>query len=129
MGENIKYLGIDWGEKRIGLALGDSETGLALPFKVVGDLPELLKVIDVEKIDEIVLGEPKKMSGEAANDSWQGFFKDLRSAVSIPVHLLDERMSSLEADALPGEKGDKAARDSVAAMIILQSYLDGLLLQ
>jgi len=120
-----KYIGIDWGEKRIGLALADEETCIALPFKTVSSLDELLMVIKEEEIDEIVLGSPKKMSGEAANNPlWLNFVEQLKAKSSKPVNFLDERLSSLAADALSGEKKDKAERDEIAATIILQDYLD-----
>lgn len=120
-----KYIGIDWGEKRIGLALADEETCIALPFKTVSSLDELLMVIKEEEIDEIVLGSPKKMSGEAANNPlWLNFVEQLKAKGGKPVNFLDERLSSLAADALSGEKKDKAERDEIAATIILQDYLD-----
>lgn len=120
-----KYLGIDWGEKRIGLALADEETCLALPFKTVSSLAELLQVIKEEEIDEIVIGSPKKMSGEVANNpSWLNFVEQLKEKSGKKINFLDERLSSLAADALSGEKKDKAERDEIAATIILQDYLD-----
>jgi putative Holliday junction resolvase len=123
--EGKKYLGIDWGEKRIGLAMADEETCLALPFKTVATLNELLEVIKKEEIDEIVIGSPKKMSGEAANNPlWLSFVEQLKTKSGKTINFLDERLSSLAADALSGEKKDKAERDEIAATIILQDYLD-----
>lgn len=120
-----KYLGIDWGEKRIGLALADEETSLALPFKTVSNMNELLQVIEEEEIDIIVIGSPKKMSGEAANNpDWLSFVGELERKSGKKLEFLDERLSSLAADALSGEKKDKAERDEIAATIILQDYLD-----
>jgi putative Holliday junction resolvase len=120
-----KYLGIDWGEKRIGLATADSETGLALPLKTVANVAEVLDVILEEEIDEIVIGSPKKMSGEEAdNPAWLNFVDNLRGRVSKPLHFFDERLSSLAADSLDGNEHEKAQRDEVAATIILQDYLD-----
>ncbi len=120
-----KYLGIDWGEKRIGLALADEETCLALPLKTVSNLTELLAVIAEEEIDVIVIGSPKKMSGEVANNpSWLNFVEQLKEKSGKTINFLDERLSSLAADALIGEKKDKAERDEIAATIILQDYLD-----
>lgn len=120
-----KYLGIDWGEKRIGLALADEETRLALPFKTVATLEELLQVIEAEEITDIVLGSPRKMSGEAANNAlWLNFVERLKEKSSVRLYLLDERLSSLAADALGGAKKEKAERDEIAATIILQDYLD-----
>lgn len=123
--ESKKYLGIDWGEKRIGLATADEETCIALPFKTVETLNELLAVIKEEEIDEIIIGSPKKMSGEAANNPlWLNFVEQLKERSGKTINFLDERLSSLAADALSGEKKDKAERDEIAATIILQDYLD-----
>jgi len=123
--ETKKYLGIDWGEKRIGLATADEETCIALPLKTVSNLAELLEVIKEEEIDEIIIGSPTKMSGEAANNPlWLSFVEQLKVKGGKPVNFLDERLSSLAADALSGEKKEKAERDEIAATIILQDYLD-----
>lgn len=123
--DNKNYLGIDWGEKRIGLATADAETSIALPLKTVSTLAEVLAVIREEKIDAIVIGSPKKMSGEAANNPlWLNFVEQLRKESGKNVNLLDERLSSLAADALAGGDKEKAERDEVAATIILQDYLD-----
>jgi len=120
-----KYLGIDWGTKRIGLALADEETSLALPYKTVASLAEVLFEIINEDIDLVVIGSPKKMSGEAAsNKEWENFVKQLKAKAGVEVELLDERLSSLAADALEGEDKDKAGRDEIAATLILQDYLD-----
>lgn len=123
--DNKRYLGIDWGEKRIGLATGDGETGLALPLDTVATLNEVLKVIREEEIDIIVLGSPQKMSGEAANnESWKNFLEQLKAQSGRKVELVDERLSSLAADALEGKKDEKAERDEIAATLILQDFLD-----
>jgi len=123
--DNKKYLGIDWGEKRIGLATADNETCLALPFKTVNTLAEVLEVIKKEEIDIIVIGNPKKMSGAVANNpAWLSFVEQLKIQTDRPLELLDERLSSLAADALAGANQEKAARDEIAATIILQDYLD-----
>jgi putative Holliday junction resolvase len=119
------YLGIDWGEKRIGLASADSETRLALPFKTVGTLKELLLLIKEEEVDIIVIGSPKKINGlDANNPLLLEFVKQLKKGSAKPLYFLDERLSSLAADALSGRKRDKAERDEIAAAIILQDYLD-----
>lgn len=124
--EKIKrYLGIDWGEKRIGLATADSEVNLALPLSTVANLAGVLSVLKEEEIDIIVLGSPQKMSGEEANNpAWLDFLQQLRERGGRPVELVDERLSSLAADALGGEENETASRDEIAAAIILQSYLD-----
>jgi len=126
MSESIKkYLGVDWGEKRIGLATADSETDLALPLKTVATLAEVLNAVKEEEIDIIVLGSPQKMSGAVAdNAAWHNFLEQLKERSGRRVELVDERLTSLAADALAGEEGEKAERDEIAATIILQDYLD-----
>ncbi len=129
MSSRIKtYLGVDWGSKRIGLAIGDNSTRLASPFRVVGDLEEVLSVISFEEIDEIVIGKPLKMYDVVSDlDSvYIDFVKDLKRNLEIPIVEIDERLTSKHADSLPGDKKTKASRDSVAAMLILQAHLDTL---
>ena len=124
--DNIKkYLGIDWGEKRIGLATGDDEVNLALPLKTVSSLSDVLVALKEEETDVVVLGDPRKMSGAVAdNPAWLNFFEQLKERGGRKVELVDERLSSLAADALEGSDEEKAERDEIAAAIILQSYLD-----
>jgi len=122
----IRLIGIDWGEKRLGLALADSETALATPFMVAENLSEVARLIKNEEIDLIVLGEPRKLRGQNKdlNPRFQEFLQLLRAQIKLPIELVDERLSSKNADALVGNKKTKAPRDAVAAMIILQTYLD-----
>lgn len=120
-----RYLGVDWGEKRIGLALAEGETSLALPFKTVDSLKDLLAVINSEEITNIVIGSPRKMSGEAANNPlWLDFIEKLKNSTEINIHFIDERLTSLAADVRGGRDKNKASRDEIAASIILQDYLD-----
>jgi len=122
---NKQYLGIDWGEKRIGLALADGETKMALPLTTVSNLTELLKVIEEENITLAIIGSPQKMSGEKANSqNFLRFLKELKQEAKVEVVEIDERLSSKAADALFGGKKNKAKRDEIAATLILQTYLD-----
>lgn len=122
----MKYLGIDWGSKRIGSSLGDSETKIATPFKVIGSIDEIIEIIKKEDINVIILGQPLKMQEpeKELQEPFLEFKKSLKERVSIPVELIDERLTSKAADALVGDKKTKAPRDAIAAMIILQSYID-----
>jgi len=125
LSEDQQYLGVDWGEKRIGLALADIETRMALPFITVPNLRSLLAIVKAENIGLIVIGSPRKMAGEAAsNPLFLSFLKDLKAQSPVPVVEIDERLSSKAADALPGQQRDKAGRDEIAATIFLQNYLD-----
>ncbi len=124
---DINYLGVDWGEKRIGLSLADSENRIATPFKTIKNISELVKIILEEDINSVVIGLPKKMStGTIENSNFSKFIKILRTRLvdkNISLEFIDERLSSVQADTLK-VKEVKYERDSVSAMIILQSYLD-----
>lgn len=121
-----KYLGIDWGEKRIGLAYADEETKLALPLGTVSNLAGVLQTIDEEEITQIVIGLPYQMAGldHKINDSFLKFISALKLKTNLPVIQIDERLSSQAADALGGPKKMRAGRDEIAAALILQTFLD-----
>ncbi|MFZ2310541.1 MAG: Holliday junction resolvase RuvX [Patescibacteria group bacterium] len=121
-----KYLGIDWGEKRIGLATADEETGLSLPLGTVPNLAGVLQTIIDEEITTIVIGRPYKIGGLdiKLSPDYLKFLELLTAQITIPIHEIDERFSSKEADAMGGPKNMRAGRDEIAAALILQSYLD-----
>ena len=121
-----KYLGVDWGEARIGLALADGETKIATPFKTAASVEDVARVVEEEEIDVVVVGRPSQISNFQfpISKQFKNFLNELKSKINIPVELIDERLSSKAADALPGDKKTKAGRDEIAAMLILQSYLD-----
>ena len=128
MTEEKKYLGIDWGEARIGLSLGDNVLNIATPHEVVSSVDEVIDVIKKEDIDEIVLGHPLSLGvgEERFHEDYLDFSEKLKKATPIKINSFDERLSSKAADALLGNKKTKAPRDALAAMIILQGYLDTL---
>lgn len=121
-----KYLGIDWGEKRIGLATADEEINLALPFGTAADLAAVLKVISDEEITKIIIGRPYQMASleHDINPNFLKFIDLLSAQISVPLIQIDERLSSLAADAMGGPKKMRAGRDEIAAALILQNYLD-----
>jgi putative Holliday junction resolvase len=119
-------LGIDWGEKRIGLAWGDTETKVATPFKTVHSLREVLDIIQQEQVELAVLGAPYKYEGSRElSPEFKEFWQQLEQNSGVEVAVVDERLTSKEADSLPGDKKVKADRDSMAAMLILRQYLEG----
>jgi putative Holliday junction resolvase len=123
-----RYLGIDYGTKRIGLALGDSITKIATPFKVVSTLADIVLVIKEEDVDHLVVGVPLTMRKEkgAMHEKVEEFISDLSDLTGLSIEQVDERLSSKAGDALVGGKKDKAPRDAIAAMLILQGYFDSL---
>jgi putative Holliday junction resolvase len=130
----MKVLGIDFGEKKIGLAIADGH--LALPFKVIrGNQPSLIKeIIDIcyeEDVKQIVIGLP--LGGEGTENPMTAkvrkFGQKLAERFKQEVDLWDERLTSQEAQERLGKAGFLRKRriareDSVAAAITLQSYLD-----
>jgi putative Holliday junction resolvase len=122
----MKYLGIDWGEKRIGLAIREEETEMVIPFGVVPNIDEVIKIIKNEEIDKIVIGSPISLQNEELEmkKKIDNFILELKESTDKEIFLTDERLSSKAADNLPGDKKNKASRDAIAAMLILESYLD-----
>lgn len=129
----MRVLGIDYGAKRVGVALGDTESRIASPWAVISDVDrlELLRKIHEfatnEHAEAIVVGVPKPMRDrEQENDQVKeirGFIADL-AAQGIPVHEEDETLSSGLAARQVQAAGEKGKRDDLAAANILQSWLD-----
>jgi len=126
------YLGIDWGKSKIGLAIGDDHTGVAVPFLVAKNLAEVVKIIKKEAIDKIIIGNPLSLSGKKGGEAkyFEDFLADLKKQVKQPIELIDERLTSKLADTLRQQAGSKQAKkgmanqDAVAAMLILESYFN-----
>ena len=122
----MRYLGIDYGSKRIGLAHSDEAGKFAFPHSVLeGDDPikKIMLLVSKEKVSEIVLGESKDFKGKdnAIMKKIHEFKVELEKTTNIPVHFEPEFLTSVEAERLQG-KHDKL--DASAAALILQSFLD-----
>ncbi len=131
-------LGIDFGQKRIGLAVGQTLTRMANPLATVQNdggfwLP--LKQLIVEwNISQIVIGLPLDMSGAEQEITRQvkNFSKKVHHKTQLDVHLIDERLTSFAAERQFKEQRqiklsyakDKSQIDAIAAQIILQSWFD-----
>ena len=131
-----RFLGIDFGEKRVGLALSDRSNLIASPFKTINyinenDLVVQLKKIVIENdIENFVLGLPISMKGEDTTQTKiVRKFKKSLSSLDLPIIYEDERLSSVSAKnslVLQNIKTghNKSEIDKTAAAIILQQYLD-----
>jgi putative Holliday junction resolvase len=133
-------MGVDYGEVRIGLALSDETGTLASPLATLrrrrGKRPPLGEIEGAARTHEVqtlVIGLPLELSGEESE--WTREVREvarkLGERLGIPVHLVDERMSSVRAErairsiGLPKSRREEKSRiDSAAAAIILQSWLD-----
>ncbi len=124
----IKYIGIDWGEKRIGLAAADSEMWMAMPLAIVYSFDELLEFLAKEEPDQLVVGMPYTMAGhkgEAAGKVSE-FIKMLEASTRYPVAKVDERLSSSAIDSMYDKRKAPEERDAIAAMLILETYINQL---
>lgn len=123
----MRYLGIDYGTKKVGLALSDEAGGFAFPHSILKNDRELFgviqKICEDEKVDALVVGYSLTQHGEE-NDVvavTNAFTEKLDTLLSLPVHKQNELFSSVEAHRYQTKKGD---RDDSAAAIILQRFLD-----
>ncbi len=126
----MRYLGIDYGEKRIGIALGDSETKIATPYGVVDSIDGVVKLVKAEQIEEIVIGVPYRLNGSkngAMKDKVEDFMRKVSARTGKKAHSVNEMLTSKAADSLYFKiESVKKDRDAVAAMLILQDFLDTL---
>jgi len=126
------YLGIDFGDKRVGLALSDPEKKLARRFVTLnnssGLVTELEEVIRNENVERIIMGIPLAARGETEQTKKvRKFISDFQKEVDIPIEGMNEIMTSKMARENligSGVKDIKAVLDQEAARIILQDYLD-----
>lgn len=129
-----RYLGVDFGTKRVGLAISDSLGMTARPHSVVPRataVDEVVILVKEQDIGTIVVGLPTGLSGGEGMSATEArkLADELASATGVDVVLLDERFTSRLAEVALLESGMKRRRrretvDKVAAAIILQDYLD-----
>lgn len=126
---------IDFGLKRIGLAVSDKDRKIALPVDVVEGgkkaLQNIRAALPLKEIDLILVGLPIEMNGKKGPmaQTVEAFAKTLQEALNIPVQLVDERLSSKGADVQLKEislnrKSRSEKLDMVAAVLLLQTYLE-----
>ena len=136
----MRVLGIDFGERRIGLAVSDPTGTLATPMPTMKrragkrpPLAALLEIIQEKDVGTIVLGLPLTLAGD--DSDWTRAVREVGAALSkrsgLPVHFVDERFTSVRAErairsiGLPKKKREEKGRvDAAAAVLILQGWLD-----
>ena len=132
----MRFLGIDYGARRIGLSYGD-ELGVATPLPALTDADPtkrwagLGQMISQRRITDLVLGHPLNMDGSAGFKAKEvdAFAARLREEFKLPVHLVDETLTSYEAESTIAKAKRRDVRasgiiDSRAATIILQDFLN-----
>jgi putative Holliday junction resolvase len=133
----MRTLGVDYGEKRVGLALSDPEGRVAVPLATLerrgdrGLVRHLARLCHAEGVERIVVGQPLGDDGTAgpAAQRTARFAATLARVTGLPCRMVDERLTSHEAEerlraAGVGPRRRRAAIDSMAAQILLQEALD-----
>ena len=137
MVDSLRLLGLDLGERRIGLAVSDAEGKLALPAghvqrtKLREDLLKVLEAAQARGVQGFVVGVPYLLDGTAGRSAKRalGFVNALKRQTSLPVYTMDESFTSVEAEGLMRDAGrqpsiQRAAIDEAAAALILRRFLD-----
>ena len=119
---DMRYLGIDYGEKRIGLALSDLEGRMAFPETTVRKDDEVLRIIAEKAVGTIVIGLPLRFDGGESDESRlvRSFATYLGESVQLPIVFENEIFTTKIAE----EHSSPGHADAAAAALILQSYLD-----
>ena len=141
----VRYVGVDFGKRRIGLAISDGTAMLARPWCVVAAastprgsadvvmraVSEYLRELDEPALAGVVVGLPRRLNGADTDQTRdaRAFADALATPVGPPVHLQDERLSSREAESLLARherdwRVRKKTLDAAAAAVILQDFLD-----
>jgi len=137
MPESGRILGVDYGTRRIGLAVSDSEGQIAFPEGTLEshgarrDLESLCALVKEKGVVGIVVGLPLHMDGRRGPEAEaaEAFGRKLGEATGLPVEMLDERWTTQEADRALRESGRKGKKkrqviDAVAATLLLRTYLE-----
>jgi putative Holliday junction resolvase len=131
---DLRLLGIDVGEKRIGVAITDPTNTIAQPLSTIargdGDIEAICDLARENDVGEIVVGLPINMNGTRGEmaEKVSAFAEKLRESVDIPVVYVDERLSTAEAERLMisadvSRRKRKKSIDKIAAAIILETRL------
>jgi len=133
----MRYLALDHGTKRIGVAVSDELKMIAQPLEYIPTEPfdaflvRLRQVITEKEVELVFIGMPRNMDGTygPAAQKVQEFIATLKPEISVPIKTLDERLTSAQANRvlLQGNvrRADRKQKvDAMAAAILLQSYLD-----
>ena len=125
----MRYLGVDYGKKRIGLALSDERGIIALPYAVLandgsagGTLASVARIVKKEKVGKAVVGLPRSFGGGLSLQAKETdeFARKLAQELNLPVELENEMLTTkIARRSTPRQKVDASA-----AALILQSYLD-----
>ena len=133
----MKLLGLDVGDRRVGVACGDTNVRIATPIDVVvrahfdADARAVTVFVRKYDVEKLIVGLPRNMDGTMGDQAKLviEYAEKLASALNLPMQLWDERLSTVEATRRRNETGargkkSRLAIDAVAAAVILQDYMD-----
>lgn len=131
--ETFSYLGIDWGEKKVGVAIADSETRMAFALATLPNDQRLLDaigdIVEARLVREIVIGIPSHVNREHVEYGGEKLGQQLTERFHIPIHYENEMFTTKMARAGLIERGVRGRLDDLddreAARIILESFLAG----
>ena len=136
---NHRKMGIDYGDKRIGIALSDPLCVICSPFEVFKNLGEekslehIDKIIKDYNVDEVVMGLPLNMDGSEGERALihKEFGQKIADFSNVKVHFIDERLTSAEAEEILISSGVRREKrkeliDKISAQIILQTFINNL---
>lgn len=129
----MNYLGVDYGRKKIGIAVGDSESKLTSPLLVIKVssenevLDKISEIVKKETIDELVVGVSEGGMGKETKD----FGEKLKQSLGLPINYSDETLTTTDAQEMAISAGHKRKKrkemeDAFSASIILQNFFDTL---
>ena len=133
----MKLLGLDWGSKRIGMAISTSSTGIALPLRTLSrtswtnDVSAIKNMIQTHNVSMIIIGLPLLLSGKLGQQALniKNAVTKLQTDIEIPINFFDERLTTQQSYKILKETQTKSSKidqkiDEVSACLILQSYID-----
>ena len=132
----MRYMGLDIGDRWIGVALSDPSAKLASPFTIlersddIADVEAIVSIIEEHDAGLVIIGLPRMMNGSLGIQAQkvEAFTQQLRDRVDIPAEFRDERLTTVSARRLMRASGTKKSRgkrdDAIAAAVILQAFLD-----
>ena len=122
----MKAIALDYGKKRIGVAVGDMESRVATPLTTLDANDDIARFLRDEQAEVVVVGMPLTMRGERGPQAVRvlAFVTHLKKELNVPIETVDERFSSQLADRVRDVYGKKVSRDALAAAAILETYFD-----
>ena len=132
----MRYMGLDIGDRWIGVALSDPSAKLASPLTIlkrsddIADMEAIVSIIEQHDAGLVIVGLPRMLNGSLGIQAQkvEAFTRQLQDRIDIPVEFRDERLTTVSARLLMRASGTKKSRrkrdDAIAAAVILQAFLD-----